>query len=90
MPNINKVSLLPPLQCIQNFPFVDESVNAINNWQILQKYGAKIDEIINFINTALDKTINEYIDARFNDMIINTMYEAETETLVLYLDEEGE
>lgn len=89
MTNINKVKPLPPLQCIQNFPFVDESVNAINNWQILQKYGAKIDEIINFINTTLDKSINEYIDARFNNMIINTMYEAETETLVLYLDEKN-
>lgn len=89
MTNINKVRPLPPLQCIQNFPYVDESINSINDWQLLQKYGAKIDEIINFINTTLDKSINEYIDARFNNMIINTMYEAETETLVLYLDEKN-
>ena len=31
--------------------------------------------------------ISEYIDQRFNDMMIDAMYDAETETLVLYLTE---
>lgn len=52
--------------------------------------GKKTDEIIDFINTILEQKISEYINARFNDMIINSMYDPETETLILYLDKESE
>lgn len=55
----------------------------------LLKIGEKTDEIITFINDILQQKINDYINKMFNDMIINTMYEPETETLVLYLDNGG-
>lgn len=48
--------------------------------------GKKIEEIIGFVNDVLEQKINDYINAKFNDMMINAMYEAETETLILYLD----
>ena len=48
--------------------------------------GAKTDEIVTFINSVLEQSINEYINAKFNDMVINALYEPSTETLVLYLD----
>ena len=48
--------------------------------------GKKTDEIIDFINKILEHKISEYINAKFNDMIIDTLYEAETETLILYLN----
>lgn len=51
--------------------------------------GKKTDEIIDFINTILEQKISEYINAKFNDMMINSMYEADTETLILYLDEKS-
>lgn len=51
--------------------------------------GKKTDEIIDFINTILEQKISEYINAKFNDMIINSMYDPETETLILYLDKES-
>lgn len=57
--------------------------------QLIQ-IGEKTEEIINFINDVLEQKLNEYINARFNDMIINSMYDASTETLLLYLDEESE
>ena len=49
--------------------------------------GKKTDEIIDFINTILEQKISKYINEKFNDMIIDTMYEEETETLVLYLNQ---
>lgn len=49
--------------------------------------GEKTDEIIDFINSILEQKISEFINAKFNDMIIDTLYEAETETLVLYLNQ---
>lgn len=88
MTNINKVRLLPPLQCIQNFPYIDESINAINDWQILQIYGAKINEIINSINNNLETIVLNEIDKFFTDKMINTFYNAETETLILTINKE--
>lgn len=52
----------------------------------LLSIGKKTDEIINFINNILKEKIDDYINKTFNDMIINTMYIPDTETLVLYLD----
>lgn len=76
--------------CLAEFPFLDYTFDSNTEWQILQKLGEKINEIVGFINDTLDAEINEYIDRRFNEMIINAMYEEETETLVLYLDNQSE
>lgn len=50
----------------------------------------KTDEIISFINTILEQKLSEYIEEKFNDIMLDSMYEAETETLVLYLTHESE
>ena len=50
----------------------------------------KTDEIISFINYILEQKISEYIEEKFNDIMLDSMYEAETETLVLYLTHESE
>ena len=47
----------------------------------------KIEEISNLINGKIDVELREYIDERFNDIMLDTMYDAETETLVLYLSD---
>lgn len=49
----------------------------------------KMDQIINFINNKIDDQLKDYIDERFNDIMLNAMYDAETETLILYLDNQG-
>lgn len=49
----------------------------------------KINEIIEFIDDVLEEKINDYINSKFNDMMINSMYDAQTETLILYLDSNG-
>jgi len=71
--------------CLTEFPFLDTSFDAVNEWQVLQKLGEKTNEIIKFVNDMLDEKLNEYIDSRFNDMMIDAMYDAQTETLMLYL-----
>ena len=48
----------------------------------------KIDEVINVINGSIDEILEHYIEQKFNDIVLNTLYESETETLVLYLDSE--
>ena len=50
----------------------------------------KMDEIINFINNDIDEKLREYIDERFNDILLDTMYESETETLIMYINRGNE
>jgi len=76
--------------CLAKFTYLDYTFDSNTEWQILQKLGENINEVIAFINDSLDASIQEYIDRRFNEMIINAMYEEETETLVLYLDNQSE
>ena len=71
--------------CLTEFPFIDSTFDSITEWEILQKLGEKTNEIICFINSVLEQKLNEYIEEKFNDMMLDSMYEAETETLILYL-----
>lgn len=49
----------------------------------------KMNELISFANNELTERLKEYIDENFSNMMIDTMYDAETETLILYLREES-
>lgn len=76
---------IPNLKCITEFPFLDNTFDAVTELEILQKLGCKTNEIINFLNNILEQKLVEYIDKRFNDIMIDAMYDAETETLILYI-----
>ena len=71
--------------CLTEFPFLDTTFDAVTEWEVLQKLGQKTNDIIHFVNDLLDDKISEYIDQRFNDMMVDAMYDAETETLTLFL-----
>lgn len=45
----------------------------------------KMEEIINFMNNTLSTELKNYINNEFNNIMLNSMYEEETETLILYL-----
>lgn len=71
--------------CLTQFPFLDASFDAVTQWEILQKLGEKTNEVITFVNDLLEDKLTEFIEEKFNDMMLNAMYEEDTETLVLYL-----
>ena len=73
---------------LEDFPFIEESFDSITEYGIVSKIGNKLNEVIHFINTVLEQEINEYINEKFNDIMINSMYDSTTETLILYLDDE--
>lgn len=47
---------------------------------------AKMNELISVFNDQLTQELKDYIDERFNDIMLDSMYDAETETLILYLN----
>ena len=65
----------------------DESMSY---YEQLCKLTAKMNELIGFFNNELTKELKEYINKEFNNMMIDTMYDADTETLTLYLTKEDE
>lgn len=64
------IKSLPPLQCIQNFPYVDESINAINDWQLLQKVWAKCNEVVDLSNLTQkqQQDLYNYVTNYFNNL----------------------
>ena len=45
-----------------------------------------IKQIVQFIDCTLKNVIVDYINNMFNSIMLNAMYEENTETLILYLD----
>lgn len=76
---------LRPTTINNNFPFLDETFDEMTEWGQIQKIQEKLNECINIINNVIDEKINDYIDKRFNDIMLDAMYIQETETLVMYL-----
>lgn len=77
------------LGCISEFPFLDYTFDSITEWEILQKLAAKTNEVIKFVNDNIENQLNTYIQKRFNDIVLNSLYEEPTETLILQLENRG-
>lgn len=84
--NKNYVKPFPPMSCISEFPFLDYTFDKVTDWEIMQKLGEKLNEVISFINNTLEDKLTEYINNQFNNIMLNTMYDADTETLILFLE----
>ena len=50
----------------------------------------KLDEVIGWANNQLSEELRKYIEDNFNDMMLNALYDSETETLQLYMEGENE
>lgn len=42
-----------------------------------------MNEIVDFINGNLSEVIQNYIDKKFNDLMMNAIYDEATETIIL-------
>ena len=81
----DKLKPMPPIPLLQNFPFLDYDFDATTDWAVMQELGKKLNETICFINNILEEKLVEYIENKFNDIMLSSMYDEETETLILYL-----
>lgn len=84
---MNRIENVRPCYTQKVIPLAfDESLSYYEN---VCNLVAKMDEITNFANNELSDKLNAYIDSRFNDIMIDTMYEGETETLIMYINKGG-
>lgn len=61
----------------------DES---LSYYEQLCKLTHSMNKLIDVVNNTIDDTIKEFVDKQFNNIMLNTMYDSESETLTLYLD----
>lgn len=60
--------------------------DSLSYYEQVCKLTTKMNEIIDFINTEVDEALTKYIDAQFNNLIINAIYDESTETITLKKD----
>ena len=71
---------------LQNFPFLEDDFDATTDYKLFSKMTAYVERLEKFIKDELDGAIRKYIDEQFNNIMLDAMYDAPTETLILYLN----
>lgn len=77
--------LTPASVCNIN-PFIENNFDSLTQYQLLTKLSEKVNELISVFNDEVDTNIKDYIDNRFNDIMMTSIYDEETETLTLTLE----
>ena len=75
---------------LRNFPILEDDFDALTDYELFSKMTGYVKKLDAYVRNELDDSLHKYIDQRFNDMIIDTMYDAENETLILYLNDQGD
>lgn len=57
--------------------------DSLSYYEQLCKLTSKTNEIVEFINSNFSEAIQNYIDKKFNDLMINAIYDEATETIIL-------
>ncbi len=57
--------------------------DSLSYYEQLCKLIYKMNEIIEFTNGGISEVIRNYIDEKFDDFILNAIYDEATETIVL-------
>lgn len=56
--------------------------DSLSYYEILCKLVNKMNEIIAFLSGTITGTIKEYLNEQFNELMINAIYDSETETII--------
>lgn len=57
--------------------------DSLSYYEQVCKLTDKMNEIIDFINGDISERIQQYIDERFDTLMINAIYDESTETIIL-------
>lgn len=71
---------------LSNFPFLEDDFDALTDYELFSKMVGYVKDLDKFVKNELNDALQKYIDEEFNNIMMNAMYNSETETLILYLD----
>lgn len=75
----NNISPLTGFYCQNILPLTYD--NRLSYYEQLCKTTHKINEVIQLINGDITKSLQEYIDQHFNELMINASYDESTKTI---------
>lgn len=88
MSNIQNVNTCNTRITIGSLP--TSFMESLSYWEGLNVLVNKMNEIIDFANNELTNEIKAYINQEFNNILLDTMYDPDTETLTMYLTREDD
>ena len=57
--------------------------NSLSYMETLCKLVKKVNELDNLVNGDITLILEQYIDSKFDDLMINAVYDKKTETIIL-------
>lgn len=76
----NNISPLTGFYCQKILPLTYD--NSLSYYEQLCKTTHKVNEVIQLINGDITKSLQEYIDQHFNELMINASYDESTKTIL--------
>lgn len=56
--------------------------DSMSYYEAVSRLVSTVNQLIMLINGSVDKSLKEYIDERFDNLMINAIYDASTETII--------
>ena len=74
---------------LQNFPYLEDDFDALTDYELFSKMTKRVNEIYKMFKDGIDQDVKDYINAHFNDIVLNALYDENEEKLVLYLEDDN-
>ena len=71
---------------LRNFPILEDDFDALTDYGLFSKMVGYVKSLDAFVKNELDSELKKYIDDRFNEIMLDTMYDSQTETLIMYIN----
>lgn len=73
---------------LRNFPILEDDFDALTDYELFSKMVGYVKSLDAYVKGKLEDELKAYIHEEFNNIMLDTMYDATTETLILYLNNE--
>lgn len=57
--------------------------DSISYYEAVSRLIFTVNQLITLINGSIDENLKDYIDSRFDNLMINAIYDEKTETIIL-------
>ena len=57
--------------------------DSISYYEVVSRLVFTVNQLIELINGSVDENLKDYIDSRFDNLMINAIYDEKTETIFL-------
>ena len=71
---------------LRNFPILEDDFDALTDYELFSKMVGYVKSLDAYVKGKMEDDLKEYINQEFNNIMMDAMYDAPTETLILYLN----